>query len=70
MKKIQNILLWLCIILILIGGIWAITIEWKWMINDTGVSFSDRWRTFTSGPIYFLVPGVLIRAFLIFKYKI
>jgi len=70
MKKIENILLWLCIGLMLIGGVWAGITQWSWMINDTKVSFSDRWNLLMSGPVYFLVSGVIIRIILIFKYKI
>lgn len=70
MKKIEIILLWLCISLILIGGVWAGITQWSWMINDTKVSFSDRWNLLVSGPVYFLATGILIRLILIFKYKI
>lgn len=70
MKKIEIILLCLCIGLLLIGGIWAGITQWSWLVNDTKVSFSDRWNLLMSGPVYFLVPGVLIRLVLLFKYKI
>lgn len=70
MKKIEIILLWLCIGLMLIGGIWAGITQWSWLVNDTKVSFSDRWNLLMSGPIYFLVPGVIILMFLVIKNEI
>lgn len=63
-------LLAVAIVLMLIGAVMSATYEWSNMINDTPVKYSDRWNFFISGPVYFVVPGVIIYFFLILKEKI
>ena len=53
-------MMYISFVVILAGGAWHIVQEWKWMVNDTAVSYSDRWEFMLSGPIYFYIPGLII----------
>jgi heme/copper-type cytochrome/quinol oxidase subunit 2 len=48
------------IILLLIGGVMSMINEWKWFSSDAPVKASERWDFFLSGPVYFIVPGVIL----------
>ncbi len=69
-KNFTVLMFVLVVVLMLIGGIMSVIYEWSNMVNNTPVKFSDRWNYFISGPVYFIVPGVIIYFFLILKEKI